>query len=228
MKFNTLVELVYPLKSQEILVENKFTKFLAGLGLSLSTLIANDLYASSHSTHKNKFNNIKVNKEESKKDNKVLDYIKFITRVLFAEVGGSGVNKKVSNIERKLVASAINNRINHPAFPNMKTGKLAKNAFEVVIQPSQFSSINDKSNSLWRKSDNVENLNKEESENWNKLLEYAIQMQNNIFKPENSKIVAYHDKSIKKPKNWENNRYWKYIPEVTTPNFIFYRIERRK
>lgn len=221
MKFNTLYNSISP----EPIEESKFSSLLAGVGLSLSTLLANDLYAKPQS--KTVTNDNKVDKNVIK-DTKVLDYIKFLTRVLFAEVGGSGKNIKVSEDEQKLVASVIKNRINHPAFINLKTGKVPKSAIEVVTQPYQFSSINDNSNSLWKKSTNINNLNKQEADSWNNLLEYAVKLQNNVFVPINPTIVAYHDKSIKKPSNWENNKYWKYIKEVETPNFVFYKISKRK
>ena len=211
---------------QEPIQESKFSSLLAGVGLSLSTLMVNDLYASGKNNTSN-INRRKITQTDIK-NNKSLEYIKFLTRVLFAEVGGSGKNGRVSNDEQRLVASVIKNRIGHSAFVNLKTGKLPRTAIEVVTQPYQFSSINDNSNSLWKKSASISNLNTIEAESWNNLLEYSVRLQNNVFTPINPKVVAYHDKSIKMPTNWKNNRYWNYIKEVETSNFIFYRIEKKR
>jgi spore germination cell wall hydrolase CwlJ-like protein len=126
-----------------------------------------------------------------------------VSRVIYSEA-----SPICSSEERYLVASVIKNRINHPGFGN---GKL-HNMTEVVLQKGAFSCVNDSKNSNWKRSLTVHN----------KAMKLAIKLSTVDFKPY-SGIVYYHDKSISKPKSWDN-KYWKAIKVKATKHFIFYRI----
>jgi hypothetical protein len=119
-----------------------------------------------------------------------------------------------TKVERTLVASVIKNRIKHPAFAQ---GKL-KTMSDVVIQPGAFTSLRDASNRNWQTflDTAISNPAKEE----------ALRLASGKFEavPE---IVYYHDRSIQKPKNWDN-KWWRAIPVVETAHFIFYKIAEKK
>jgi len=133
-----------------------------------------------------------------------------VTSVIFAETGPIS-----STIERLWVASAIRNRIKHPGF---KRGKL-KTMKDVVRQKGQFESLGDKSNSTWVRSRNPVQLTGKDLADWNQSRRLA----KGNFTPIDSEVVYFHDKSIKKPKSWDN-KYWTAYVIKKTPHFIFYGI----
>ena len=142
-----------------------------------------------------------------------------VARVLFGEAGGTGPSKKtVTDEERFLVASTIANRIGNKAFGN------PEDPLEVVTAPKQYSAYNSLKNILWKLSEKPSQLSDNVKNNWYKSLMLANKLFTNVVKW-NKDVVAYHDKSIKKPNDWDSNKYWKYIPVKTTDNFIFYKIE---
>lgn len=144
-----------------------------------------------------------------------------IARIIFAEAGGSGhTGKKVSDEERRLVASTIYNRIGHKAFGNPKTAE------EVVKMPRQYSALFSDENSLWKLSADPQRLPKVVRPAWLKSAKLANELESDTGKFVKD-VVVYHDKSIKKPRDWTKNPYWLYVPVKTTPNFIFYKIVKK-
>ena len=130
-----------------------------------------------------------------------------VARVIYSEASAI-----CSSRERWLVASVIKNRIKHPGFGN---GKLTSMQ-EVVLQKGAFSCVGDKGNSNWTEFSKVNN----------KAKRLALKLAEGDFKP-HPKIVYYHDKSVKKPKSWDN-RYWKAVLVLETTHFKFYRVEEVK
>ena len=128
-----------------------------------------------------------------------------VSRVIYSEASDI-----CSSRERWLVASVIKNRIKHKGFGN---GKL-KSMKDVVKQKNAFSCIGDKRNTNWKRSLTLTQKNK--------AFNLALKLSIVNFQPYPS-IVYYHDKSIKKPKSWDN-RYWKAIKVIETKHFIFYRV----
>lgn len=119
-----------------------------------------------------------------------------------------------TRVERTLVASVIKNRIKHPAFAQGKLYSMS----DVVIQPGAFTSLADTRNRNWQTflDTAISNPAKEE----------ALRLASGKFEavPE---IVYYHDKSIQKPKAWDN-KWWKAIPVVETSHFVFYKVMENK
>jgi len=144
-----------------------------------------------------------------------------VARVIFGETGGTGPHGlKVTDEERYLVASTIFNRIGKKEFGSPDTPK------EVVTAPKQYSAYNSTKNSLWKMSEDPNQISKDAKLNWIK----SLVLTNKLFANKGNwdkEVVAYHDKSISKPKDWVNNKYWNYVPVKTTPNFIFYKIVPR-
>lgn len=117
--------------------------------------------------------------------------------------------------ERMLVASVIMNRIKNPAFGG---GKLLT-ADDVVKQPGAFSSLH-KVNG--RESDwEWDNMMGDHAQELFRECE-ALADGRGIITPD---IVYFHDKSITKPKSWDN-KYYKAVQVIETEHFIFYKIVR--
>ena len=112
--------------------------------------------------------------------------------------------------ERQLVASVIYNRIGHPGFGNCKTAEA------VVKAKGQFNCIGDKGNGNWLKTASP-NLS---DTAWKQSLSLA-----SGFRPITS-AVYYHDKSIAKPRAWDN-KYWRTVKVAETSHFIFYAVEAK-
>ncbi len=128
----------------------------------------------------------------------------FIARVIFAEAANA------SNEERSLIYSVIQNRINHIGFSR---GRL-NNVTDVVKQKNAFTSIGSNVNLNWDLSANVDKMNTKEKKIWQQCLKITTGK---------NPIVYYHDKSITKPKSWDN-KYWTATKEIETHKFIFYSI----
>ena len=144
-----------------------------------------------------------------------------VTRIIFAEAGGSGPSgKRVSDEERRLVASSIYNRIGNKAFGNHKT------ATEVVKAPKQYSALNSTDNTLWKLSADTSKIPTNLKRSWIMSAKLANDIASGTGDFDND-VVIYHDRSIKKPTSWSNNPYWNYVAVKTTPNFIFYKIVKK-
>ena len=145
---------------------------------------------------------------------KPLQYIDTMTaRIIYSEAGPT-----CSPFERLMVASAIKNRVNHVGFN--KRGSM----YEVVTDKKpiiQFSSYEDMLNSNWVESENPETFTGTRLNAWSQSLKLATK----DFTPINS-VVYFHDKSISKPRSWDN-RYWKTFIIKETKHFIFYGIESK-
>jgi hypothetical protein len=129
-------------------------------------------------------------------------------RIIFAETGPA-----CSSMERLWVASTIKNRINHRGF---KLGKL-KTMRDVVTQKYAFESLNDPRNSTWVRSENPDKLRGADVSAWRQ----SVLLSSGTFTPVNDEVVYFHDKSITKPKGWDN-KYWTAYKMKETKHFIFY------
>ena len=134
-------------------------------------------------------------------------------RVIFAETGPA-----CSTIERLWVASTIKNRIGHKGF---KMGRL-KTMRDVVTQKNAFESLNDPKNSTWVRGATPAKLKGADVKAWSQsaLLSKAG------FTSVNADVVYFHDKSIKKPKGWDN-KYWTAYKITETKHFIFYGVRAK-
>ena len=131
-----------------------------------------------------------------------------VARVIYSEA-----SPICSYEERFFVASVIKNRIVHKGFDN---GKL-KTMENVVLQPKQFSCVNDVNNSNWEASfDGEPNLA------WSQ----SVELSSGKFVAYGG-IVYYHDFSISVPKCW-NNKFWTPVKERSTEHFVFYTIKEKK
>ena len=130
-----------------------------------------------------------------------------VAKVIYSEASNI-----CSSEEEYMVASVIKNRIGNPGFAN---GKL-KTMKDVVLQKYAFSCVGDKSNSNWESFDKVNNRAKR----------LAVKLAIVDFTPYKD-IVYYHDKTISKPKCWDN-KYWTAVKVVETKHFIFYKIRKTK
>lgn len=137
-----------------------------------------------------------------------------VARVIFAEAGPS-----CSYEERKLVASVMLGRINHPGFGNGELNSM----YQVATQPGAFSCINDPKNMNWAKSSDIGNLNDAEIEAWNQCFELASGNFQPLRGSSERPLVYYHDKSIEMPSSWDN-QYWSAVKERETDHFIFYSV----
>lgn len=131
-------------------------------------------------------------------------------RVLYSETAGCTTR------ERQLVAGVMKNRIANPAFGNSPTLEA------VVRQPGAFSCIGDPDNANWQKTLHPDRLKPAERATW----EACIACLQNIppaYGPSGRPLVYYHDKSITKPRAWDNAK-WHAVRELTTEHFVFYSI----
>ncbi len=138
-----------------------------------------------------------------------------IARVIFAETGG-----KCSVEEMRLVGSVIKNRIAHPGFGN----GMLKSMHDSAYQKGAFSYVNDKRNGNWAiglKYMHGSKYTKEDDNAWNVAMALSV----GTFHPEPD-IVYYHDKSIVKPKSWDN-QYWEAVKSIETKHFIFYKVVKK-
>lgn len=129
-------------------------------------------------------------------------------RIIFAETGPACTAN-----ERLWVASTIKNRVNHRGF---KLGKL-KTMRDVVTQKYAFESLNDPRNSTWVRGGNPAKLRGADVPAWRQ----SVLLSSGGFTPVNDEVVYFHDKSITKPKGWDN-KYWTAYKLKETKHFIFY------
>lgn len=135
----------------------------------------------------------------------------FIARVLYSETSS------ISTLKEKIaICCVIQNRIRNKAFGNLP------NAYEVCKQRNAFSCVNSTQNKNWTQF----------KPNLNKYTKICCELAKFLVKsgttkistnPDMQNIVYYHDKSISKPKSWDN-KYWKAILVLDTQHFKFYKI----
>lgn len=149
------------------------------------------------------------------------DASNFVARVIFAEAASA------SPEEREMVAATMRNRIKHPGFgwlANNKGSSLS-DMYEVVNEPKAFEAVGDSDNRQWALSARPDKMNEKERQIF-KHAQSVAKSPPSIKGKSGRPIVYYHDKSIDKPKNWDN-KYWKTHLEFDTPKFKFYSITPR-
>ena len=133
-----------------------------------------------------------------------------VARVIFSEASSI-----CAESERFFVASVIKNRVGHIGFGKKKTME------DVVTMPRQFSCIGDLGNQNWNNSGKYDEsgfVPDADKSAWNN----AVLLSQGLFEPCKG-IVYYHDKSIRKPRSWDN-KYWKAVSAFETKHFIFYKV----
>jgi hypothetical protein len=145
----------------------------------------------------------------------------FVARVIFAEAASA------SPEERAMVAATMRNRIKHPGFGWLANdkGSSLNNMYEVVNEPKAFEAVGDSDNRQWALSARPDKMNERERQIFGHAQGLAKSPQS-IKGKSGRPIVYYHDKSIDKPKSWDND-YWKTHLEYDTPKFKFYSITPR-
>lgn len=133
-----------------------------------------------------------------------------VARIIFAETNGA------SDFERQLVASVMRNRVGNPAFGNLRSMDA------VVRQHNAFEALGDKDNANWARSANPGKLAGDSKRAWEQSVQLASDAKP-AAGPSGRLIVYYHDKSISKPKGWDN-KSWHAVKEIETPKLIFYSI----
>ena len=137
----------------------------------------------------------------------------FIAKTLYSETSTLCTYEEIIAI-----ACVIQNRIGLKDFGN------CKNELEVCKHPGTFSSVT-KHNSNWA----------QYKTSLNKFANYDAKVAKILLnpkfklagKPWMKDIVYYHDKSISKPKSWDN-KYYKTILVKETSKFKFYKVEKKK
>lgn len=149
---------------------------------------------------------------------------RMLARIIFSEAGPN-----CSYIERISVGRTFRNRAMHKGFkPNTIYG--------VATEPGAYSCIGDTKNQNWAKSATYP-MSKAESViadkttlyAWNDALEIASEFAYYLDVPMSKQSpeeyprvpVYYHDRSIAKPKSWDN-KWWTAIRHGETDRFIFY------
>jgi len=134
-----------------------------------------------------------------------------VARVLFSETASG------SPSERLLVAGVMQNRVGHAAFGDSRTLQ------EVARQPGAYSCVDDPDNTNWRKTLHPEQMTRTERLIWDQCLAMAASAIVPAHGPSGRPLVYYHDRSIRKPSNWDND-LWRADYEVTTAHFVFYSV----
>lgn len=140
----------------------------------------------------------------------------FIARVLFAETAGQ------TETERLLMASVIYNRIGHEGFG----GGQLKSALEVARQPLAFSCVGDTANKQWLLSMTPDEMDEPTLKIWEDCVALAESLASGKFEPVNKDIVYYHDHSIAKPSNWDNDWFTTTPVKTESTAFTFYSAKR--
>ena len=136
----------------------------------------------------------------------------FIAKILYSETSTLCTYEEIIAI-----GCIIQNRVGLKDFGN------CKNELEVCKHPGTFSSVNNH-NSNWDKYE----------PNLNKFTKYDARIAKILASPSfklegypwMKDIVYYHDKSVSKPKSWDN-KYYKTVLVKETPNFKFYKVEKK-
>jgi len=137
----------------------------------------------------------------------------FVSRVLYSETSSIATPEEIN-----LIASVIYNRMyNKNAFGSLST------AYDVVKAPRQFTSINDSKNSNWK--EYKWDLNKQTKNTF----EIAKKLMSGTFKPVDTTVVLYHDKSLSKPPaGMYSRKYWTAELVKTTEHYKFYKLIPKK
>ncbi|HVT80142.1 MAG TPA: cell wall hydrolase [Phycisphaerae bacterium] len=117
--------------------------------------------------------------------------------------------------ERTLVMGVIQNRIGNPAFGSARTLR------EVVLQPGAFSCVGQGEN--WRSSRHPAAMTPAVRKIWDACEACTRSPPARTVGPSGRELVYYHDRSIAKPANWDNER-WRAVREVVTEHFVFYSV----
>ncbi len=133
-----------------------------------------------------------------------------VTKVIYCEAGPT-----CSPLERLYVATVIKNRVHHKGFGSPRS------MLAVVRAKNQFSSYGDTKNSNWSESENAWSFSGRRLKAWSQCRLLATGKFSTI-----NKAVYFHDKSISKPRSWDN-RYWKTYVITITKHFIFYGVKER-
>lgn len=195
-------------------INESFGSKLAAGALIGSTLIGN-IDAANLKNSSSKFNdNISIKKTAQKSKQLSLNEDElFIAKTIYSEA-----STLCSYEEIDAIGCVIQNRIRLKDFGNCKS------ALEVCKHLGSFTSVSTH-NSNW--DEYKINLNKYA----NYIAKVAKILHNPnvrlVGKPWMKNIVYYHDKSISKPKSWDN-KYYKAILVQETPRFKFYRVEKVK
>ncbi len=154
----------------------------------------------------------------------ISDRERMLARIIFSEAGPN-----CSYIERVSVGRTFRNRAMHKGFK-------PDTVYGVATEPGAYSCIGDLRNQNWVKSaayptSNAERViaDKVTLYAWNDALEIASEFayyMDDPFPKQNPDEylrvpVYYHDRSIVKPKSWDN-KWWKAIKHGETDHFIFY------
>ena len=94
---------------------------------------------------------------------------------------------------------------------------------EVAEQPGAFSCIGDDDNYNWAKTRHPAQLTTTELAIWRECQALAQGHIHSVFGPSGRPLVYYHDRSITKPRSWDNQT-WHAVLERTTIHFAFYSI----
>jgi hypothetical protein len=132
-------------------------------------------------------------------------------RVLYSETAGCSAR------ERLLVAGVMQNRVGNRAFGNLPSIE------EVCRQPGAFSCIDDSANANWRKTARPDRMSSNERRVWDECERVLAQDIPPAAGPSGAPLVYYHDRSITKPRSWDNSA-WRAVLEVSTEHFLFYSI----
>ena len=137
----------------------------------------------------------------------------FIAKVLYSET-----STLCSFEEILAIGNVIQNRVGHPGF-----GKL-RSPIDVVKQRAAFSSVL-KHNSNWdRYSINLNQYTKYDAGVAKILLSSNMRLGGESWMKD---VVYYHDKSISKPKSWDN-KYWRAVLVKETQHFKFYKVVKAR
>jgi hypothetical protein len=132
-------------------------------------------------------------------------------RVLYSETAGCSVR------ERLLVAGVMQNRVGNRAFGNLPSIE------EVARQPGAFSCIDDPANGNWKKTARPDRMSAGERVVWEQCERVMAGEIPRAEGPGGTALVYYHDRSITKPRSWDNAK-WRAMLEVSTEHFLFYSI----
>ena len=137
----------------------------------------------------------------------------FIAKTLYSETSTLCTYEEIV-----AVACVIQNRIGLKDFGNCES------AIEVCKKPGSFTAVSHH-NSNWNQF----------KSNLNKFTYYDARLAKALADPNvdirgsswMKDIVYYHDKSIQKPRSWDN-KYYKTVLVKVTPKFKFYRVIKKK
>ena len=212
--FNKIIKTYYELiDNQDNQVDESIGSQLATASLIGSTLLGS-LNAANLSKNSSKTNKTSGITQTAQKPNISLNADElFIAKTIYSETSTLCTYEEIV-----AVACVIQNRIGLKDFGN------CENALEVCKKPGSFTAVSNH-NSNWD----------EYTPNLNKFTYYDARLAKALASPNveikgaswMKDIVYYHDKSIQKPRSWDN-KYYKTVLVKITPKFKFYKVIKRK